>query len=119
MWPAAQNRRFHGPLGGFLASRLSRGLSLAFADAFRAIMLAFVVATLLVPFLRKVAAPKTLRPPLAMRIGRDRIPRSGGFMASAATKDGSVGSYQRNGWVSLLLPTQRTAGQSKSCGELI
>ncbi|MGD0106865.1 MAG: DHA2 family efflux MFS transporter permease subunit [Rhodopila sp.] len=33
--------------------------TLAFADAFRAIMLAFVVATLLVPFLRKVAAPKT------------------------------------------------------------
>jgi DHA2 family multidrug resistance protein len=33
--------------------------TLAFADAFRAIMLAFVVATLLVPFLRQVAAPKT------------------------------------------------------------
>jgi DHA2 family multidrug resistance protein len=32
--------------------------TLAFADAFRAIMLAFIVATLLVPFLRKVAAPK-------------------------------------------------------------
>ena len=32
--------------------------TLAFADAFRAIMLAFVVATLLVPLLRKVAAPK-------------------------------------------------------------
>ena len=31
--------------------------TLAFADAFRAIMLAFVVATLLVPLLRKVAAP--------------------------------------------------------------
>ena len=28
------------------------------ADAFRAIMLAFVVATLLVPFLRNVTAPK-------------------------------------------------------------
>ncbi len=32
--------------------------TLAYADAFRAIMLAFVVATLLVPFMRKVAAPK-------------------------------------------------------------
>ena len=30
--------------------------TLAFADAFRAIMLAFVVATLLVPLLRKVGA---------------------------------------------------------------
>jgi DHA2 family multidrug resistance protein len=30
--------------------------TLAFADAFRAIMLAFVVATLLVPLLRNVAA---------------------------------------------------------------
>jgi MFS transporter, DHA2 family, multidrug resistance protein len=34
--------------------------TLAFADAFRAIMLAFVVATLLVPFMRKVAAPKAV-----------------------------------------------------------
>nr|WP_294528738.1 DHA2 family efflux MFS transporter permease subunit [uncultured Rhodopila sp.] len=33
--------------------------TLAFADAFRAIMLAFMVATLLVPFLRQVGAPKT------------------------------------------------------------
>jgi DHA2 family multidrug resistance protein len=32
--------------------------TLAYGDAFRAIMLAFVLATLLVPFLRKVAAPK-------------------------------------------------------------
>jgi DHA2 family multidrug resistance protein len=32
--------------------------TLAFADAFRAIMLAFVVATLLVPLMRGVAAPK-------------------------------------------------------------
>jgi DHA2 family multidrug resistance protein len=32
--------------------------TLAFADAFRAIMLAFVMATLLVPLLRKVAAPR-------------------------------------------------------------
>jgi DHA2 family multidrug resistance protein len=31
--------------------------TLAFADAFRAIMLAFVVAALLVPLLKKVAAP--------------------------------------------------------------
>jgi len=31
--------------------------TLAYADAFRAIMLAFIVATLLVPFLRQVAAP--------------------------------------------------------------
>jgi DHA2 family multidrug resistance protein len=33
--------------------------TLAFADAFRGIMLAFMVATLLVPFLRKVSAPKS------------------------------------------------------------
>ena len=36
--------------------------TLAFADAFRAIMLAFIVATLLVPLMRKVAtgpAPST------------------------------------------------------------
>jgi len=32
--------------------------TLAYADAFRAIMLAFIVATLLVPFMRKVAAQK-------------------------------------------------------------
>ena len=32
--------------------------TLAFADAFRAIMVAFIVATLLVPLLRQVAAPK-------------------------------------------------------------
>jgi DHA2 family multidrug resistance protein len=32
--------------------------TLAFADAFRAIMLAFVIATLLVPLLRKVAVPQ-------------------------------------------------------------
>jgi DHA2 family multidrug resistance protein len=32
--------------------------TLAFADAFRAIMLAFMVATLLVPLMRKVGAPK-------------------------------------------------------------
>jgi len=31
---------------------------LAFADAFRAIMLAFLVANLLVPLMRKVAPPK-------------------------------------------------------------
>ena len=37
--------------------------TLAFADAFRAIMLAFIVATLLVPFLRKVAAPKVASAP--------------------------------------------------------
>jgi len=36
--------------------------TLAFADAFRAIMLAFVVATLLVPLMRKVAAPKSAAP---------------------------------------------------------
>jgi len=35
--------------------------TLAYADAFRAIMLAFVVATLAVPFLRKVAAPAAPR----------------------------------------------------------
>jgi DHA2 family multidrug resistance protein len=32
--------------------------TLAFADAFRAMMLAFILATFLVPFLRKVGAPK-------------------------------------------------------------
>ncbi len=32
--------------------------TLAYADAFRAVMLAFIVATLLVPFLRKVGAPQ-------------------------------------------------------------
>ena len=32
--------------------------TLAFADAFLAIMLAFLVATLLVPLMRKVAPPK-------------------------------------------------------------
>jgi DHA2 family multidrug resistance protein len=31
--------------------------TLAFAHAFRAIMLAFIVATLLVPLLRNIAAP--------------------------------------------------------------
>jgi DHA2 family multidrug resistance protein len=36
--------------------------TLAFADAFRAIMLAFVFATLLVPLLRKVGAPKAAAP---------------------------------------------------------
>lgn len=35
--------------------------TLAFADAFRAIMLAFIVATLLVPLLRKVAVPAPAR----------------------------------------------------------
>ncbi len=36
--------------------------TLAYADAFRAIMLAFIVATLLVPLLRKVVAPVGPRP---------------------------------------------------------
>jgi DHA2 family multidrug resistance protein len=36
--------------------------TLAFADAFRAIMLAFIVATLLVPLLRKVGAPPAAAP---------------------------------------------------------
>ena len=35
--------------------------TLAFADAFRAIMLAFIVATLLVPLMRKVVAPQAPR----------------------------------------------------------
>jgi DHA2 family multidrug resistance protein len=35
--------------------------TLAFADAFRAIMLAFIVATLLVPLMRKVTAPSQTR----------------------------------------------------------
>lgn len=34
--------------------------TLAYADAFRAVMLAFVVATMLVPLMRKVAAPKPM-----------------------------------------------------------
>ena len=41
-----------------LAPRLPRGLDLAYADAFRAIMVAFVFATLLVPFMPNVAAQK-------------------------------------------------------------
>jgi MFS transporter, DHA2 family, multidrug resistance protein len=36
--------------------------TLAYADAFRAIMVAFVIATLAVPFLRQVAAPATPAP---------------------------------------------------------
>ena len=32
--------------------------TMAYADAFLAIMVAFVIATLLVPFMRNVAAPK-------------------------------------------------------------
>ena len=36
--------------------------TLAYADAFRAIMPAFMVATLLVPFMRKVAAPRAATP---------------------------------------------------------
>jgi DHA2 family multidrug resistance protein len=32
--------------------------TLAYADAFRAIMVAFVIATMLVPLLRKVTPPK-------------------------------------------------------------
>ena len=42
-----------------LEPRLPRSATLAFADAFRAIMLAFIVVTFLVPLLRNVAAPKT------------------------------------------------------------
>ena len=36
--------------------------TLAYADAFRAIMIAFLVATLLVPLLRQIAAPKAPAP---------------------------------------------------------
>ena len=36
--------------------------TLAYADAFRAIMVAFIAATLLVPFLHKAAAPPTRAP---------------------------------------------------------
>jgi hypothetical protein len=43
-----------------LSINLCVGWSLAFADAFRAIMLAFIVATLLVPLLRNIAAPTAL-----------------------------------------------------------
>jgi DHA2 family multidrug resistance protein len=32
--------------------------TLAYADAFRAVMIAFVIATLLVPLMRNIAAPK-------------------------------------------------------------
>ncbi len=39
--------------------------TLAYADAFRTIMLAFVVATLLVPFMRKVGAPAPAAAPAA------------------------------------------------------
>jgi DHA2 family multidrug resistance protein len=48
--------------------------TLAYADAFRAIMLAFIVATLLVPLLRQVASPRTTipRPP---RIELQREPK--------------------------------------------
>ncbi|MDE2582589.1 MAG: DHA2 family efflux MFS transporter permease subunit [Rhodospirillales bacterium] len=37
--------------------------TLAYADAFRTIMLAFILATIAVPFLRQVSAPATPRPP--------------------------------------------------------
>jgi DHA2 family multidrug resistance protein len=47
-------------LGQTLARNAYReAATLAYADAFRAIMLAFVVATLLVPLLRQVGASKT------------------------------------------------------------
>jgi DHA2 family multidrug resistance protein len=36
--------------------------TLAYADAFRAIMVAFLIATLLVPLLRQIAAPKAPAP---------------------------------------------------------
>jgi hypothetical protein len=44
--------------------------TLAFADAFRAIMLAFLVATLLVPLMRKVA-PRSQLPLLRPKNGSD------------------------------------------------
>ena len=46
--------------------------TLAYADAFRAIMLAFAVATLLVPLMRKVAAPKA--PPTEVHRSERRNP---------------------------------------------
>jgi DHA2 family multidrug resistance protein len=68
-----QHRREHGGAGGFdphvatlsqlwhLAYR--EAATLAYADAFRAIMIAFALATLLVPFMRPVAAgPKPAAP---------------------------------------------------------
>jgi len=45
-----------GWLGSGVASTYREASTLAYADAFRAIMLAFVIATLLVPLLRNVAA---------------------------------------------------------------
>ena len=41
---------------------------MAYADAFRAIMIAFVIATLLVPWMRNVASPE----------GRPRLRTKGG-----------------------------------------
>ena len=53
-----------GPEGGHAAAleqlwqlAYREASTLAFADAFRAIMVAFIVATLLVPLLRKVLPP--------------------------------------------------------------
>ncbi len=46
------------PLSGWLTLAYREASTLAFADAFRVIVLAFVIAILLVPLMRKVAAPK-------------------------------------------------------------
>jgi DHA2 family multidrug resistance protein len=50
--------------------------TLGFADAFRAIMLAFVAATLLVPLLRQIAPPKpaTAAAPRSASDGVDPAP---------------------------------------------
>ena len=49
----------HAALEQLRALAYREASTLAFADAFRAIMLAFIVATLLVLLLRKVVPPKT------------------------------------------------------------
>ena len=64
-WPSAIAAALGGPAAGHAAAlsqlwhlAYREASTLAYADAFRAIMVAFVIATLLVPLLRKVAPPK-------------------------------------------------------------
>ena len=57
--------------------------TLAYADAFRAIMIAFIVATLLVPFMRNVAAPKGPRAGFAL----NRTPSRSAMAASRVRRD--------------------------------
>ena len=58
--PAARGRTRRGAASSLWQLAYREASTLAFADAFRAIMLAFVVATLLVPLLRKVGLPKAV-----------------------------------------------------------